>query len=89
MLVHEAGEWAAFIRGTPMARTGASCSAAVNDLADAVREYAEDWTDRLHLAANHQSLRSLAQLAWRSTDDELRRWLMELITAPGMPIARP
>lgn len=74
-LVHEEGEWAAFIPGTPISGMGRSTREAVDDLVDALREYAEDWTDHLRNAPNHANAWGLVQLVELSTDDELRDWL--------------
>jgi predicted RNase H-like HicB family nuclease len=73
-VVHEAGGWSAFIPGLPIAADGATSEEAIDELVDAIREYAEDWHDRLRHAPNHQENREIAQLVGLS-DDELRAWL--------------
>ena len=79
-LVHEAGEWAAYIPGTPHAGTGSSDHAAVDDLIAALREYAEDWRDHLRHAPDHLGAGGLVRAVERSTDDWLRRALTASIT---------
>jgi hypothetical protein len=74
-LVHESGEWAAFVPGMPLSGTGPSSSAAIDDLIAALREYADDWTDHLRQAPNHRDAWGLVQLIELSTDDELRSWI--------------
>jgi hypothetical protein len=48
----------------------------VDEMIDAVREYAEDWQDRLRTAGNHENSWGLVQLASLSDDDQLREWLV-------------
>ena len=43
---------------------------------DALREYAEDWQERLLDAPNHRNNWGLVQLICLSTDDQLREWLV-------------
>lgn len=74
-LAHEAGEWAAFLPGTPLAGTGRTTDEAVDDLVAALQEYAEDWSDHLRHAPNHRDAWALVQLVELSTGDELRDWL--------------
>jgi hypothetical protein len=73
-VVAEAEGWSAFIPGLPVAGAGATYDAAVADMADALREYAEDW-QRLQFAANHRSNWGLVQLVALSDDDQLRQWI--------------
>jgi predicted RNase H-like HicB family nuclease len=61
-VVHEAGGWSAFIPGLPIAADGATSEEATDELVDAIREYAEDWHDRLRHAPNHQENREIVQL---------------------------
>lgn len=75
VVVHEEGEWAAFLPGLPISASGATLDEAVDDLVDALREYAEDWVSRLAVAPNHADRWGLVQLVALSSDDELRNWL--------------
>ncbi|WP_202627968.1 hypothetical protein [Cellulomonas sp. APG4] len=75
VVVHEEGEWAAFLPGLPISAAGATLDEAVDDLIVALREYAEDWADRLAGAPNHADRWGLVQLVTLSSDDELRTWL--------------
>ncbi|WP_431927398.1 hypothetical protein [Nonomuraea jabiensis] len=45
-------------------------------MVDALREYAEDWQDRLLDAPNHRENWGLVQLISLSDDDQLREWLV-------------
>jgi antitoxin (DNA-binding transcriptional repressor) of toxin-antitoxin stability system len=73
-VVAEAEGWSAFIPGLPVAGAGATFEAAVADMADALREYAEDWP-RLQHAPNHRSHWGLVQLVNLSDDDQLLEWI--------------
>jgi hypothetical protein len=73
-VVAEAEGWSAFIPGLPVAGAGATYEAAVADMADALREYAEDWP-RLQHAPNHREHWGLVQLVALSDDDQLRQWI--------------
>ncbi len=73
-VVAEAEGWSAFIPGLPVAGAGATYDAAVADMADALREYAEDWP-RLQHAPNHREHWGLVQLVALSDDDQLRQWI--------------
>jgi predicted RNase H-like HicB family nuclease len=46
-VVAEGGGWSVFIPGLPVAADGDSFAGAVDDMIDALREYAEDWQERL------------------------------------------
>ena len=72
----EGGGWSAVLPGTPVAGEGESFDAAVDDLVVALREYAEDWNDRLHRAPNHRSQRPLVVLVELSDDAQLRDWIL-------------
>ena len=56
---------------------------AIDDLIDALREYAEDWNTRLHRATNHQHQRSIVELVELSDDAQLRDWLLSRDTTLG------
>lgn len=75
-VVAEAGGWAVFIPGLPVAADGATFDEAIEDMGAALREYAEDWQDRLRNAPNHVDNWGLVQLVALSDDDELRDWIV-------------
>jgi predicted RNase H-like HicB family nuclease len=74
-VVPEAGGWSVFIPGLPIAADGATFDAAIEEMVAALREYAEDWQDRLLDAPNHRDNWGLVQLISLSDDDQLRDWL--------------
>jgi hypothetical protein len=76
VVVHEGGGWAAFIPGVPVHGDAESFDDALDDLIAGLREYAEDWNDRLHAAPNHAQHRSLVELVELSDDEQLREWLV-------------
>ena len=59
----------------PFVSEGADVNDALADLALSLREYAQDWEDRLERAPNHASNWALVQLIKLSTDEELLEWL--------------
>jgi predicted RNase H-like HicB family nuclease len=75
-MVAEDGGWSMFIPGLPIAADGASLDGAVDEMIDALREYAADWQDRLLDAPNHRESWGLVQLVCLSTDEQLREWLV-------------
>lgn len=75
-VVAEAGGWSVFIPGLPVAADGASLDEAVREMVDALREYADDWQDRLHRAPGHREHRELVQLITTSDDQHLAAWLV-------------
>ena len=75
-VVPEAGGWSVFIPGLPVAADGSSFEEAVTEMVDALREYAEDWQDRLLDAPNHRDNWGLVQLISFSDDEQLRDWLV-------------
>jgi hypothetical protein len=72
----EGGGWAAWVPALPVHGEAATFDAAVDDLITALREYADDWNDRLLNAPNHQANWAVVELIELSTDDELRRWII-------------
>lgn len=74
--VAEAGGWSIFIPGLPVAADGGTFDEAVAEMIDALREYAEDWQERLLDAPNHRNNWVLVQMISLSTDDQLRDWLV-------------
>lgn len=75
-VVPEAGGWSIFIPGLPVAADGASFDDAVSDMVAALREYAEDWQERLLDAPNHRDNWGLVQLISLSDDQQLRDWIV-------------
>jgi predicted RNase H-like HicB family nuclease len=74
-VVAEAGGWSVFIPGLPVAADGPTFDAAIDEMVQALREYAQDWQDRLAEAPNHRDNWGLVQLISLSDDDQLRDWL--------------
>jgi predicted RNase H-like HicB family nuclease len=83
VVVAEGGGWAAFIPGVPAHGDANTFDDAIDDLIEALREYAEDWNDRLHFAPDHRQYRSLVELVELSDDDQLREWLIGAHPAPA------
>ena len=75
-VVPEAEGWSVFIPGLPVAADGESFDEAITEMIDALREYAEDWQERLLNTPNHRENWGLVQLISFSNDDQLRRWLV-------------
>jgi predicted RNase H-like HicB family nuclease len=75
-VVPEAGGWSVFIPGLPLAADGASFDEAIDEMVDALREYAEDWQEYLLNAPNHRDNWGLVHLISLSTDSQLRDWLV-------------
>jgi len=75
-VVREQGAWVIAMPGRPIAAEAASYEEALDELVDALREYAADWNERLHTAPNHRANWGLVQLIALSTDDQLRDWLV-------------
>jgi predicted RNase H-like HicB family nuclease len=74
-IVAEDGGWSIFVPGLPVAADGATLDDALAEMVDALREYADDWQDRLLDAPNHRGHWGLVQLIVLSTDEQLREWL--------------
>lgn len=75
-VVPEADGWSVFIPGLPVAADGATFDEAITEMIDALREYADDWQDRLLDAPNHRENWGLIQLISLSDDEQLRDWLV-------------
>jgi predicted RNase H-like HicB family nuclease len=75
-VVAEGGGWSVFIAGLPVAADGATFEEAIDEMIDALREYADDWQERLLNAPNHRANWGLVQLISLSDDDQLRQWLV-------------
>lgn len=68
--------WSLFLPGAPVAADGATIEEAVEEMVDALRDYAEAWTERLRLAPNHEDNWGLVQVVTLASDDQLRNWLL-------------
>lgn len=74
--VAEADGWSVFIQGLPLAADGSTFDEAIDEMIDALREYADDWQDRLLDAPNHRENWGIVQLIVLSDDKQLRDWLV-------------
>lgn len=74
-VVNDEGSWWVFVNGLPISADGATLDEALDEMIIALREYAEDWQDRLSVAPNHAENWGIVQLVSLSTDDQLRQWL--------------
>lgn len=61
-----------FIPGLPVAADGATFDDAVTEMIDALREYSDDWRNRLSNVPNHRENRAAVQLIALGSDEELR-----------------
>ena len=76
LMAHEAGGWSIVLPGLPIAADGATVDEALDEMVEAMREYADDWTNRLLTAPNHARNWDLVQLIELSDDEQLRNWLV-------------
>lgn len=74
-VVLEAGGWSVFVPGLPVAADGATLAEALDEMVDVIREYAEDWADRLRETPNRREDWALVQLVALSDNDQLKEWL--------------
>jgi predicted RNase H-like HicB family nuclease len=81
-IVAEADGWSIFVPDIPVAADGETLPEATAEMIDALREYAADWIDRLHVAPNHTDNWWLVQLVELSSDAELADWLTAGQLAP-------
>ncbi|WP_395294945.1 prevent-host-death protein [Kitasatospora hibisci] len=75
-VIAEGGGWSVFFPGLPVAADGGTFDEAIDEMVDALREYADDWQDRLLNAPNHRDNWGLVQLIGLSDDAQLRDWLL-------------
>ena len=73
----EGGGWSAVLPGLPVSGEGDDLDAALEDLIEALREYAADWNERLLDAPNHRSNWALVVLTELSDDAQLKGWLLQ------------
>ena len=76
LMAHEAGGWSIVLPGLPIAADGATVDEAIDEMVEAMREYADDWTERLLTAPNHARNWDLVQFIDLSDDEQLRNWLV-------------
>ena len=76
VVVAEGCGWSVFLPGLPLAAEGATFDEAIGEMVQVLREYAEDWQDRLRTAPNHADNWGLVQLIALSDDGQLRDWLV-------------
>jgi predicted RNase H-like HicB family nuclease len=75
-VVAESDGWSVFIPGLPVAADGATLDEAIAEMITSLREYAEDWQERLLDTPNHRDNWGLVQLIGLSDDIQLREWLV-------------
>lgn len=73
-VVAEDDGWTVVLPGHPIAADGMSLDHALRDFVTGLRDYADDWTERLHRAPNHQHAAALVHHVVVSDDDELLAW---------------
>lgn len=73
--VPEQDGWSIMLPVLPLAADGDTFDAALDDLAEALRDYAADWVDHLRNTPNHRANWDLVQLIDLSTDAQLKEWI--------------
>lgn len=76
VVVAEGGGWSAVLPGLPVHGDGATFDEAIDDLLEALCEYAEDWNDRLLDAPNHQDNWDVVEIIQLASDEQLRSWIL-------------
>ena len=74
--VPDGDRWSIFMTGVPVAADGATLDEAVDEMIDALHDYAEAWISRLRLAPNHAENWALVQIITLASEDQLRAWLL-------------
>lgn len=72
----EAGGWSVSLPALPVSTDGTPFDGAVDEMIDALREYADDWQDRLLYAPNHSGNWGVVHLIALSSDEQLRDWIV-------------
>ncbi|GGM65923.1 hypothetical protein GCM10007977_079380 [Dactylosporangium sucinum] len=75
-VVAEDGGWSVFLPGVPVAADASTFDEAIDEMVLALREYADDWQERLLDASNHRNNWALVQVVELSDDAQLREWLV-------------
>ncbi len=73
--VAEADGWSVFLPDTPIAADGADLDEATEEFVVALREYAQDWVERLRFAPNHAQHWPLVHFVSLSSDADLAGWV--------------
>lgn len=72
----EGDGWSIFLPGLPIAADGATLDEALDEMVQALREYAQDWSARLRHAPNHADNWALVQIVALGTDAQVKDWLV-------------
>lgn len=75
VIVAEGDGWSALLPGVAVHGDAKTYDGAIDDLIQALREYAEAWDARLSQASNHAHHRHLVEFVQASDDAYLRAWL--------------
>ena len=73
--IAEAGGWSVFLPDAPIAADGADLDDATEEFVVALREYAQDWVERLRFAPNHAQHWPLVHFVSLSSDSDLAGWV--------------
>lgn len=74
-LVAEDDGWSIVLPGLPVAADGRTVEEALDEVVEALRDYAEAWSERLRLAPNHQDNWAVVQIVEHASDESLKAWL--------------
>ncbi len=74
--VAEGDGWSILLPGVPVAAAGDTIEDAVEEMIEALRDYAQAWIQRLRLAPNHEDNWGLVQIVALASEEQLRRWLL-------------
>lgn len=73
--IAEGNGWSVLLPGTPIAADGADLGEAAEEFVTALREFAEDWAERLKFAPNHTEHWPLVRLVSLNSDADLTAWI--------------
>ncbi len=72
----DVGGYSILLPGLPIHGDGDTLDEAIDETIDALRDYAEAWSERLRLAPNHERNDMLVQFVVAASDGELKNWLL-------------
>lgn len=75
-VVPDGDGWTVFIPGLPIAADGVTLDEALDEMVDALRDYAEAWEERLRFAPNHEDNWGLVQIVEYADDVRLKDWVV-------------